>query len=80
MKGLPAGARNVAQRQQHLRRGQVLAGAPVQPCAVGAAGDKFLDQRRLAGSGLGGNGDDPSFARARMRKGLAQALELFVAL
>jgi hypothetical protein len=71
IKGFTTCAGNVAQRQQHLGRGEVLAGAPIQPCAVGPACDKLLDQRRLTGSGLGGNGDDPSFARARLRKGLA---------
>jgi hypothetical protein len=71
IKGLAAGTGDVAQRQQHFGRGQVLAGAPIQPCAVGTACDKLLDQRRLSGSGLRGNGDDASFARARMRKGLA---------
>ena len=80
IKGLTAGAGDVAQRQQHFGRGQVLAGAPIEPSAARKAGDELLDQRRLAGSGLGGNGDDPSLARARVRKGLAQALELFIPL
>ena len=71
IKCLAAGAGDVAQRQQHFGRGQVLAGAPIQPRAVGTAGDKLLNQRRLTSPGLSGDGYDPSSARARVRKGLA---------
>jgi hypothetical protein len=40
----------------------------------------LLDQRGLAGASLGGDGDDPPVARARLRERIAQASQLFFAL
>jgi hypothetical protein len=71
IKRLAAGARNVAKRQQHLRRGEMFAGAPIQTRAFAKALDKAFRECRLAGTGLGRNGNDPAATIARVRKGLA---------
>jgi hypothetical protein len=80
IEGLAAGAGDVAQRQQHFGRGQIFAGAPIDPRAVGTVGDESLDQRCFTGPGLGRNGDDPASARARMRERVTQTPQLFFAL
>ncbi len=73
-----AGARDVAQRQQHLGGRQVFAGAPIHPRALGMAGNKALRQRRFAGACLGGESDDPPPAFASVGEGIVQAPQLYI--
>jgi hypothetical protein len=49
----------------------MFAGAPIQTRAFAKALDKAFRECRLAGTGLGRNGNDPAATIARVRKGLA---------
>ena len=80
IEGFAARAGDVTQRQQHFGRGEVFAGAPIDPRAIGMSGGEALQQRRLAGAGFSANGDNPPAAGARLRKRIAQASQLMFAL